>query len=388
VKHHQTSTQLPDVWFIRLPSGRTLRANSTDVVRQYLSSGQIPVNSRVRRSPDEEWAGLDWTEEFADLATSPPAPNGTPDAVSSSRRPSTPAVGIYLDPGSIADRLDGTLLPRIGVRGMLQELLAALDSSLVRGKLAIAAGTALLGGILVTVLHASLLGTQRNEQLLAWGVGGVLLLLLFAVASAVVTRMTYIELSRLRPARRKEMRGVLGWPALRLFAASLLVGGLLLAIGGLRWLPGWLLDGAELSWSAGAREGVAMIAAVGGLLLEVLLWPLAVLGLLLAPILIVEDCSVFAAVRQWVGLLRKHWGRVFLYEALAVAAGGLVTVALALPLLVASQGVATDERLALTVGLVLRPLWGLALAPLLAYLTVANVFIYLNLRYPGAHRAA
>src|SRR5262249_13394613 len=157
--------------------------------------------------------------------------------------------------------------------GMLQELLAALDSSLVRSKLALAAAAALLGGILVTVLQASLLGAQLNEQLLAWGVGGVLLLLLFAVASAVLTRMTYIELARLRAARRKEMRGVLGWPALRLFAASLLVGGLLLAIVGLRWLPGWLLDGAELSWSAGTRGGVAMLAAAGGLLLEVLLWP-------------------------------------------------------------------------------------------------------------------
>jgi hypothetical protein len=387
VKHHQTPTQLPDVWFIRLPSGRTLRANNTDVVRQYLSSGQIPVNSRVRRSPDEEWAGLDWTEEFADLVALAPVTNGNPAPVSS-RRPTTPAVGFYLDSGSIADRLDGTPLPRIGVRGMFQELLAALDSSLVRDKLALAAGAALLGGFLVAVLHASLLGSQLNEQLLGWGVGGVLLLLLFAVASAVVTRMTYIELSRLRPARRKEMRGVLGWPSLRLLAASLLVGGLLLAIAGLRWLPGWLLDGAELSWSAGAREALAMSASVGGLLLEVALWPLAVLGLLLAPILIIEECSVFAAARQWVGLLRKHWGRLFLYEALAVAVGGLVTVALALPLIVASQGVATDERLALAVGLVLRPLWGLALAPLLVYLTVANVFIYLNLRYPGAHRAA
>jgi hypothetical protein len=216
----------------------------------------------------------------------------------------------------------------------------------------------------------------------------VLLLLLFAVSSSLVTQITYTELSRLRPARWKETRAVLGWPAFRVALASLLVGGALLAIAGLRWLPPWLLDGAALTWSAGVRESVAAIAAVGGLLFEVMLWPLAVLGLLLVPILIVEECSVLAALRQWIALLQKHFGRVFLYEALAVAVGGFVTLALALPLVAASLGVATDERLALALGLALRPLWGLALAPLLAYLMVANVFIYLNLRYPGSHRAA
>jgi hypothetical protein len=271
---------------------------------------------------------------------------------------------------------------------MLQELLAALDSSLVRGKLRLAAAATFLAGILIALMQATPLEALPNGQLLGWGVSGVLLLLLFAVASALITQMTYVELSRLRPARRKEVRAVLGWPALRLAAAGLLIAGLLLAIAGLRGLPSWLLEGVESGGAGGLRETVAAWAAVGGLLLEVVLWPLAVLGLLLAPILIVEDCSLFSALRQWAGLLRKCPGRAFLYEALAVTLGGLVTLALALPLVVASQGVATDERLAFSVGLALRPLWGLALAPLVAYLTVANVFIYLNLRYPGAHRTA
>jgi succinate dehydrogenase/fumarate reductase cytochrome b subunit len=271
---------------------------------------------------------------------------------------------------------------------MFQELLAALDSSLVRGKLRLAAAAAFLGGLLIAVLQATPLDTLPNGQLLGWGVGGVLLLLLFAVTSALITQMTYVELSRLRPARPKEIRAVLGLPAVRLAAVGLLIAGLLLAIAGLRLLPPWLLQGIEGSEVTSLRGALPAVAAVAELLLEVVLWPLAVLGLLLAPILIVEDCSVFTAVRQWVALLGKHRGRLVLYEVLAVAFGGLATLALALPLIVASQGIATDERLAFPVGLALRPLWGLALAPLLAYLTVANVFIYLNLRYPGAHRTA
>jgi hypothetical protein len=388
VKHHHTTTQLPDPWLIRLPSGRTLRANSTDVVRQYLRSGQIPVNSRVRRAPEDEWVGLDWTEEFADLVASAAADNGNPAPASPSRHPTTPPTGFLLDAGSIADRLDATPLPRIGVRGMFQELLAALDSTLVRSKLRIAAAAALLGGILVAVFQTGWLATLPNGPLIGWGVGGVLLLLLFAVASALVTQMTYLELSRLRPARWKEMRAVLGWPAFRLLGTSALIAAILLAIAALHGLPAWLLNGVEGNEGVGLRETVAAGAAVVALLVEVVLWPLAALGLLLAPILIIEECSILAAVRQWLDLLRKHLGRVFLYEALAVAVGGLVTLALALPLIVASWGVPADDRLGLVVGLALRPLWGLALAPLLAYLTVANVFIYLNLRYPGAHRTA
>src|SRR5207302_488071 len=131
-----------------------------------------------------------------------------------------------------------------------------------------------------------------------------------AVASALITQMTYLELSRLRPARAKETRTVLGWPTLRLAAAGLLLAGMLLAIAGLRGLPLWLLAGAE---GTGGHEAVAAGTAVAALLLEVVLWPLAVLGLLLAPILIVEDCSVFAAIRQWMGLLRMNLGRAFLY---------------------------------------------------------------------------
>jgi hypothetical protein len=71
---------------------------------------------------------------------------------------------------------------------------------------------------------------------------------------------------------------------------------------------------------------------------------------------------------------------VLLYEALAIALGLVVTLPLVLPLL-ATLGFHLDERLAGPASFTRQVLAGLALAPLFAYVTVANVFIYLNLRY-------
>jgi hypothetical protein len=44
-------------------------------------------------------------------------------------------------------------------------------------------------------------------------------------------------------------------------------------------------------------------------------------------------------------------------------------------------GPPADERLLLTAAFTRNVLLGLVLTPLLAYLIVANVFVYLNLRY-------
>src|SRR5205085_2928910 len=64
-------SRAPDVWYIRLPDGRVLRANSTRSVRHNLHRGQIPPGSRVRRSAEDEWVSLDLTAEFADLVNLP-----------------------------------------------------------------------------------------------------------------------------------------------------------------------------------------------------------------------------------------------------------------------------------------------------------------------------
>src|SRR5947209_4763934 len=112
-----------DAWYVLLPDGQVLRAASTQALRQHVGSGRIPPASRVRRSPDDEWVGLEWAEEFADLAaqqTSRPAP-----------------VPLRQAPAGVAARFDPMRLHTVGVRALLDELLAAMDSTLVRAKLVI-----------------------------------------------------------------------------------------------------------------------------------------------------------------------------------------------------------------------------------------------------------
>src|SRR5262249_2934559 len=98
-----------------------------------------------------------------------------------------------------------------------------------------------------------------------------------------------------------------------------------------------------------------------------------------------EECSPLAALRQWCQLVRYHLGRLFLYEGLALALGLAATLPFAIPALLtlyrgplAPPSVAADAARAL--------LFGLAATPLIAYLAVANVFIYVNLRYEYSAR--
>ena len=56
------------------------------------------------------------------------------------------------------------------------------------------------------------------------------------------------------------------------------------------------------------------------LLLEVICWPvLAIAMLLMGPIFIVEDYSIVRGLREWLGMLRQHLGRIYLYQAIAFA---------------------------------------------------------------------
>ena len=69
--------------------------------------------------------------------------------------------------------------------------------------------------------------------------------------------------------------------------------------------------GNDKSRGCSAANAVATVCA---LILEVLLWPILGLALLLGPIVIVEECGSIRAIRQWCELVRRHLGRVFLYE--------------------------------------------------------------------------
>jgi hypothetical protein len=365
-------SEAADFWYIRLPDGQVLHAATTAIVRQHLEAGRIPAGSMVRRTTDGEWVALAWTREFADLTakavTNGPSAAGPPVARARRQRRGRPS--------SIAARLDPQQLQLVGVRGLLQELLAALDSTLVRKKMEAAALAGLCLGFLLALYLLPAVRSAPRSAGFDWYLAAAALLVV-AATTGLLTRLTYVELSRLRPARWREGLAGLDFLTARLgVTQGLVVGGTLGLIALLRWLPTWLLAGG----ASPAREVWAAVAVVVGLVLEVCLWPVCVFVLLLGPVLVVEGASVVGALRQWARLVRQHPGRVLLYEALAMGQGLIATLPFAFPLL-ALYGLPLDERLLGPALFTRHVLTGCALAPLLAYLIVANVFIYLNLRY-------
>jgi hypothetical protein len=364
-----------DYWYIRFPDGRILRAASTSVVRRDLVSGRIPLNSTVRRSPDDEWVSLEWVEEFADLSERPlkppPAENRTPP-----RRRTT---GSTAAPATVASRLDPARLKLVGVQAYLRELQSALDSTLTGKKLLVAGLTGLALGLAMRFDIAVVLSPTSSWPLLAAGVAAVTLLLV-SVAAGLLTQLMYIELSLLRPARWREGLHGLERLTLRLMLALGFLAGLTWAlIAFLRWMPIWLLPGGETAANP-VREAAAGVALVVGMVLEIGLWPFFFFAWLVVPILVVEDCSAVRALRLWLAFLRRNLVRIFLYQAMAVGLGILVTVPFVLMVL-PLYGWPVAERLLPLAHWTRAVLIGLAGGPLLAYWIVSNVFIYLNLRY-------
>jgi hypothetical protein len=375
-----------DVWYIRFPDGRVVRAPSTATVRAQLGAGRIPPECAVRRGPDDEWVALGGASEFADLVGARLA-NGSPDvAVAPGRR----AGAAPPEPGGIAARLDPARLQTVGVRGLVEELLAALDSTLVRRKLTVALVGALGVGLVLGLTPVRLAAFGLTGTEVAWLVTCGLLVLFAALTAALLTRMTYVELSRLRPARwREAFAGAAGLTLQVAVAQVLVLGTTLLLIVALRLLPTWFLGsgpGGE-AWSSDVGANTTLVLSMFA---EVALWPIFGLALLLPGLLAVENCSAASALVQWLRLLQRDLGRAFLYEALAVGVGLVATLPLLFPLLpfAGTSFEHFDPRLGPAVVVTKTVLTCLAFAPLFAYLVVANLFIYLNLRYEMAHPRA
>ena len=97
-----------------------------------------------------------------------------------------------------------------------------------------------------------------------------------------------------------------------------------------------------------------------------------------------------AGMREWRQLLRDHFGRVLVYEGLTILLGIGICLPLTLAVGLTFRGTPilapawpfqfNDDSHSVAVG-VAAVFEGLSVAPLLALLPVANVFIYLNLRY-------
>jgi hypothetical protein len=379
-----------DVWLVRMPDGRVVRAKSTASVRRHVDTGLIPVESWVRRSPEEDWVTLEWAVEFTDLVAKKQKEAAEQN---NGREP------LAASPVRGTDPRSGNDLRTVGVRGLVEELMTALDSTMSRRKLLVAAAGGLLGSGVVLARHllepafvditAALLSwlavavepsfVDITAALLSWLAVAAALFLIGGVCTALLTQMTFIELSRLRPARWPESTARLGLFSSRLILTHLLVGGsVLLAIFGTYALGEWTL--AQDVEGPGPTL-LAAAANVLRLILEVLLWPTLGLTLLLSPIVIVEECSAFRAIAQWWALLRRHLSRGFFYEAIAAALGTIMTLPFLFPILLAGWFSPRNAGFPEVTWATLCLLTGLALTPLIAYVAVANVFIYLNLRY-------
>jgi hypothetical protein len=373
-----------DYWYIRFPDGRILRAASTTILRQELDAGHIPLGSTVRRAPGDEWVSLQWTQEFADVVEElssrpPPAPPENRPRRPAERRETTNAAADHVV--TVGSRLDASRLHLIGVRGYLDELLAALDAALTARKLLLGILAGLVVGAFLAIQQAAWFA--RDSAWLAPALGLALVTALIVdVLTALLTQLTYVELSRLRPARWSEAMDGLTGLTLRVIVSQLIVRGSawgLIVL--LHWLPYWLGPSGDEAWTLG-HEIAAGSALVVGMVVEVLLWPVLWFWWLLPPIFVVEGNSLLRGLRQWLTLLREHLGRVFLYQALALGLGLLLTAPFLL--LVAPMFLPIfqpPEALYEVASRMRFILLGLACGPMLTYWIVANVFIYLNLRY-------
>jgi hypothetical protein len=367
-------------WYVRLPDGRIVTAKSTASVRHHVESGNIPLNSMARRDMAEEWTSLAWIAEFSDLAGgSRNVATITADTPlpSSLKNVSTPE--IHLKSG-ISSRLDPLRLQTVGIRGLVDELIAAFDSTVSTGKLRVATITCAVGALAVFAIMRVTLLAYPEGAWLAQLLAGIMGLVWLACATALLTRQTHLELSSMRPVYPGEANKNAGAFILRVFLGYVATIGLAVGIIVLlQHLPGWVGDWTR-GMNANAGEAIMTATTVLGTLAAVGVFALFLMSFLLPPVLVVEECSLGNAIREWRSILREHRLRVMIYEGMAIALSAVAALPVALPVYLAQHyGPALSSN---TLGQALPfALWGMALAPAIAFLAVANLFIYLNLRY-------
>src|SRR5262245_29111753 len=131
--------EVRDYWYVRLPDGRVIRAKSTKSLRYHVRTGRIPATARVRRSPSEEWMGLEWTAEFVDLV---PRSNGSARSRAKQLREAAAA--------------GRPRLKTLGLRGIASDITGALDSTFRAVKLVPTAALGLFLGALLAI-HQSMI---------------------------------------------------------------------------------------------------------------------------------------------------------------------------------------------------------------------------------------
>ncbi len=358
-----------DPWYVRLPDGRVIKAKSTPSIRHHIDIGHIPKSSMVRREKNEEWTSLSWMAEFADMfEDGEKSPVRTAkDSRDSASRPN----------GDDPD--DAMELETVGTRGLIEELSTAVDSAIHRDKLIVGSFICALA-MATTTLPVFLASTVGNAILLEYLPKAAMLLIL-SLGITWISRQTHWEMSRMRTVPMSEARRGSLAPWLQLIFASTIVLG---AVGG-----GFYLANAIPIWlgiASDSNPGAVMY--LGLLAFKFLLFQLLILTLLLGPIGPVEDYSFIESLRVWARLCAEHAGRILLFESLALVSGFLVALPAVLSFFGAGTmvgksvsiyaGPAMSNPIA-TVGWAF--MYGVVIGPVFVFITVANVILYLKLRY-------
>lgn len=371
-----------DPWYVRLPDDRVVKAKSTASIRHHVEAGNIPLNSMARRNSDEEWVSLVWIAEFADLGGGNRRPGlQDPPKEQPLSLPEMDLRPPQLDiKGGVSARLDPMRLQTVGVRGLMEEMIAAFDSTVGGGKLTFAGAVSVIGSLAVFLVIRGTLAVYSEGIWLAEVLSGVVAGFSLAVLTTLLTRQTHEELSRMRPVSRSEAAEDIGPFLLRVFLAYVVTIGLgygIIVL--LQQVPDWLEKPLRSSGLSTIEIVLTAVWAMS-LLVGIAVGCVFLVTQLLPPILVVEGCSLGDALREWRSLLREHRGRVLVYEGLALA----LALATALPLLAATW-FAQQHFGPLMPNAVVRALLlmvrALSFAPALAFLAIANLFIYLNLRY-------
>ena len=371
-----------DRWYVRLPDGRTIKAKSTDSVRHHAAAGHIPLNSLVRRHSDEEWLDLIWVAEFADLATGSIGPR-------TAQGDEAPRPLVAPTRSGVSARLDPMRLQTVGVRGLIDELVAALDSTLTKSKIvpALIAGIVLYLGLFSTRVLTECIWAERHWAGLVAGTAFAVLVL--SLANALLAKLTHLELSTMRPARLADaLVGFAGYAVPVVVANLVVAGGALGVLFLLNQAPEWLAE--PLADVGVGRTGQAVLFGPITIIAAVAVWLVVGLCWLLTPAIVVEESSWTGGIREWRQLLSEHFGRVLVYEGMALMLGIAVSLPLTLAVSLASGHwpslwpawpLGVGAGVPWYTGAVEAAVHGLSAGPLLATLAVANVFIYLNLRY-------
>ncbi|MEZ6141399.1 MAG: hypothetical protein R3B84_12580 [Zavarzinella sp.] len=397
-----------DPWLVRLPDGRTISAKSTAAVRRHMEHGVIPKNSMARRSPEDEWRELEWIAEFADLIHGGPrliAPEPRPlpkefeaeeeSITSEEAKPHHATPPPLHRSGSSSSNTttstgmhDPLRLQSVGVRGLVDELLTAFDAALKSHKLLTSALWCAV--VAFTIVILGYFAFRITEAI--WLTKLITYSVSLAAAAGLFTLISKQAHEEATTAKRvspmQAIRGIV--PE---FVQVLLI---MLAIYGGGFLVLYLLNLAPEQISKLVSNLSDNLASIVTTLLVIVLKIISIvvvlimlLGTFAIPIRVVEQANPKQIISDWIQLLKVHRQRALIYQAGAIMTSLVAAIPTIIPIyLTMSFGPSmprNESALSTFFPIFTQAfdtsLYAFAFGPALGYYIVANLYIYLHLRY-------